>query len=293
MADERISGLLKKAGLRVLYVQAAGAAQHARELARLGPTSAAVLAQGLVSAAVLGTLQKSGQRMNLQLECDGALRGLFVDGDAAGNVRGYVKARQLAFSGDPSVVPGRAVYGNKGFLSVLRDQGDGEHYRSSIALHHFELAADLEEFFKTSDQVDTRLAIELLGTPEEPLGTVAALLLQRLPDGDAHALSVLGTRLVEGRELRAQLSAHPGDGAALLRALFPNEELELLSTGPVRYTCSCSKDRVLNALAALGKADLEDLLAKQGQAEVTCEFCATHYVISGDDIRQLLAHPER
>src|SRR3954470_3410429 len=172
MPDELVSGLLRTPNLRVLLALAAGAGRKARDLASLAPASASILAQGLASVAIVGALQKTQQRTNLQVECDGPLHGLCLDADAEGHVRGYVKNRQLAFSGDAGEFAWRPLFGNKGFLSVLRDLGHGEHYRSSVQLEHFDLAADLQSFFETSDQVQSHFQLEVLADGKEPLGTV-------------------------------------------------------------------------------------------------------------------------
>ena len=42
------------------------------------------------------------------------------------------------------------------------------------------------------------------------------------------------------------------------------------------------------ALLALGASELEDLLAKEGQAEATCEFCTTRYLIPAEELRTLI-----
>lgn len=293
MSDQLVSGLLKKSNLRVLCVSAAESARKARDLAKLFPTSAAMLAQGLAAGAILGALQKDGTRLNFQVECEGPLHGLFVDADGQGQVRGYVKNRNLAFVGDPAA-HSRAVFGGKGFISVLRDVGNGETYRSSVALQHFELGPDLEEYLHSSDQVDSRFVMGVFGEKGEELGGVWALLLQALPDGDRPRLAQLGTALREQGGFQQAVAAHGAQGPlAVLKALFPDEELEVMSRFPVAFSCSCSRERVLNALRTLGVTELEDLLAKEGKASVTCEFCSTQYVIGGDDIRELIAQAGR
>lgn len=292
MADELVSGLLKETDLRVVLVTATGLARRARELHRSEAASAALMAQGLTAGALLASLQKSDSRINLQLECDGPLRGLFVDGDTAGVLRGYAKNPLVSHLGAEGQYHWRPALGNKGFLSVLRDLGGGEYYRSSVELERFDLAKDLERYFSISDQLPTRVYLTVLpgqgdGAPE-PLGTVAGMLLQPLPDGDQEAFRALGDRLAT--DLESALRAQAGQGAvSLLKTLVPQADLEVMSRYPVSFTCSCSKDRVKRALLSMGREELEDILAKEGQAEADCHFCTTHYVVSGDEIRELLA----
>ena len=291
MADELVSGLLKETDLRVVLVTATELSRRARELHRSASASASLMAQALTAGALLASLQKSDARINLQLECDGPLRGLFVDGDKSGVLRGYAKNPLVAHAGNEGEYHWRPALGNKGFLSVLRDLGGGEYYRSAVELECFDLSKDLERYFTISDQLPTRVYLTVLpaqadGTTE-PLGTVVGMLVQPLPDGDQEAFRALSDRLI--REFESTVKAQAGQGTtALLKALVPQADLEVMSRYPVSFTCSCSKERVKRALLSMGRAELEDILATDGQAEADCHFCTTHYVVSGEEIRELL-----
>ncbi|NBD07521.1 MULTISPECIES: Hsp33 family molecular chaperone HslO [Corallococcus] len=292
MPDELVSGLLKASDLRLVLATTGALSRQARASHQSMPASAALLSQGLTAAALMGALRKgTDSRINLQLECDGPLRGLFVDGDANGVVRGYVKNTLVEYVGTEGHYHWRPVLGNHGFLSVLRDQGGGEYYRSSVELEHFDLVADLERYFHQSDQVPSHLLMtQLPGVvdgQEDALGTVVGLLVQPLPNGDKDAFHALGTRL--RAQFETAVRAHARDGAlTLLRSLVPEADLEVMSRYPLRFTCSCSRDRVKLALLAMGREELQDLLEKEGQAEATCQFCTTRYVIPGAEIQQML-----
>ncbi|WP_044183664.1 Hsp33 family molecular chaperone HslO [Hyalangium minutum] len=292
MADELISGLLKDVDVRVVLALTSELSRQARATHKSLPASAALLSQGLTAAALMGALQKGETRINIQLECDGPLRGFFVDGDTAGVVRGYTKNPLVAHMGAEGGYRWRPVLGNKGFISVLRDTGSGEYYRSSVELERFDFAEDLERYFGLSDQVATQLTLAQLPTPgngaPEPLGIVAGVLLQPLPNGDREAFQALGAQ-VKAR-FHEVLQAHAAEGgSALLKALLPGRtDLEVMSRYPLRFTCTCSRERVKTALMAMGREELTDLLEKEGKAEVTCQFCTTHYVIPSEEIRELM-----
>lgn len=292
MADELVSGLLKETDLRVVLVTTSELARRARELHRSATASASLMAEALTAGALLASLQKSDSRINLQLECDGPLRGLFVDADTSGVLRGYAKNPLVSHLGAEGVYHWRPALGNKGYLSVLRDLGEGEYYRSAVELEAFDLTKDLEHYFSISDQLPTRVYLTVLpGVSDgasEPLGTVAGMFLQPLPDGDQAAFRQLGDRLA--REFESTVKAHAGQGTtALLKALVPQADLEVMSRYPVSFTCTCSKDRVKRALVSMGREELEDILAKEGEAKADCHFCTTHYVVTGAEIREILA----
>ncbi len=289
MSDELVSALLKESNLRVLLAVTSETSRQAREKAGLWPTSAVLLSQGLTAGALMGALQKEKSRINVQLECDGPLRGFFVDSDTEGHIRGYVKNPNVEFSGTSEEFRWRPALGNSGFLSVLRDLGKGEYYRSAVALERLDFARDLERYFEISEQLRTHVVLDTLPVDREPLGVVAGLLIQPLPDGDQDAFVRLGRQMREEGAFRAALGSSVGQSAAaLLRVLFPQPDLEVMSRFPVSLTCTCSRDRVLNALLAMGRHELNDLLEKEGKAEATCQFCSTHYVIPGEEIRAVL-----
>jgi molecular chaperone Hsp33 len=293
MADELVSGLLKDVDVRVVLALTPELSRQARATHKSEQASAALLSQGLTAAALMAALQKSDTRINIQLECDGPLRGFFVDGDNSGLVRGYTKNPYVAHIGAEGEYHWRPVLGNKGYISVLRDIGEGEYYRSSVELERFDFVEDLERYFVISDQVATQVKLEQIATAgngaSEPLGIVAGVLLQPLPDGDREAFQALGAEIKQ--RFREVLQAHAAEGgAATLKALLPGRsDLEIMSRYPLRFGCSCSRDRVKNALLAMGREELTDMLEKEGKAEVTCQFCTTQYVIPAEEIREMLS----
>ena len=79
------------------------------------------------------------------------------------------------------------------------------------------------------------------------------------------------------------------DGEGLLRAVLKDFDLDILERHPVEYRCYCSRERVSRALISMGKKDLTELIAEQGQAELTCQFCDEVYHFSREELETLLA----
>ena len=55
----------------------------------------------------------------------------------------------------------------------------------------------------------------------------------------------------------------------------------------VQWKCDCSKERMEEAIASLGKSDIEEL-AKDENVEVVCHFCNSKYNFSKEDILKLI-----
>jgi molecular chaperone Hsp33 len=283
MSDKLCRGLVPGLGLRAVYVRVGDTARMARMLHGLYPTSAYVFAEALAAGALLGALQKDRARVNLQVECDGPLGGVFVDADGDGNVRGYVRRPHVHFPGDPAR-GARAALGGSGFLSVLRDLGAGQHYRSAVELEAMELAGDLRRWFAASEQVATAADLAVAANGDEPLGEVAGLLVQRLPDGDDQAVAAVRARLAAGA-----LHDVIARGAAAQEAISEicGDGFELLADAPLAYRCGCSHERARVAVSALGQDGIAEVLTNEREAVITCEFCRARYVVAEDELRDI------
>lgn len=254
----------------------------------LAPSAARLFAEALAAGALLGSLQKDGSRVNLQVLTDGPIGGLFVDADTEGNVRGYVRRPLVHFPGAPAD-GARAALRGQGALSVIRDLGQGRFYRSSVELEAMDLAADLRRWFASSEQVATALDLAVVPRGDEPLGEVAGVIVQRLPGGDDAAVDAARARLAGGA-----LAAGLRRGAAPqeLLAELAGGGFELLAAGDLAWRCGCSVDRARAAVAALGREGLQDLLAKEKEAVITCEFCRERYVIPEAELRDIAGRLE-
>ncbi len=170
------------------------------------------------------------------------------------------------------------------------------------------LSEVIEHYMLQSEQLDTRL---VLAANDK---VAAGLLIQRLPvkgennlagqsradavrsadedqigvNEDYNRISILAASLK--REELLEL-----DVDTILRRLFweePHTRFEPLAgdTGP-RFACTCSRERVGAMLRSLGVAEVDSIIAEQGQVEVGCEFCGTHYRYDPVDAAHLFVPP--
>ena len=283
MTDRLCRGLVPSRGLRVVFVRVGDTARMARMLHGLYPTSARLFAEALAAGALVGALQKHEGRVNLQLECDGPVGGLFVDADAAGNLRGYVRRPGVHFPGD-AVRGSRAALGGGGYLSMLRDLGSGQFYRSAVELEALDVAGDLRRWFASSEQVSTALGLAVAPRGDEPLGEVAGLLVQRLPDGDDAAVEEARRRIAAGALDAAVAAGLPAQ--EVIRAVA-GDGFDLLADVEIAYRCGCSAERARVAVSALGADGVAEVIANEREAVITCEFCRTRYVVTEPELQDI------
>src|SRR3546814_7010045 len=74
----------------------------------------------------------------------------------------------------------------------------------------------------------------------------------------------------------------------LLYRLFHEDGVRVLDTRPLRFHCSCSRERVADVLVSLGESEAMASTPADGFAEITCEFCNRRYSFDRVDLAQLL-----
>lgn len=64
------------------------------------------------------------------------------------------------------------------------------------------------------------------------------------------------------------------------------EKPQILETVPVEFSCNCSKERFANGIISLGKAEIDDMIEQDGQAEAQCHFCNETYVFTKEELEE-------
>jgi molecular chaperone Hsp33 len=157
-------------------------------------------------------------------------------------------------------------------------------YQGLVALASDSLSGAFEDHFRQSEQLPTRL---LLVADDDH---AAGLMLQKLPGdiGDDDGWRRVGTLFdtLSPPELLAWSSER------LLARLFHEDDPKLLGDKPLRFACSCSRERVASMLQSLG-ADEARAAVIDGSALVRCEFCGQTYPFDGPAVDALFTGRER
>lgn len=280
-----------EAGLRIL---AAVTTELSREAARRHHAvglGACALSRGLTSGLLLATLTKGSERVTLQLQGDGPLGGLTVDAtldpNSTGDVRGYPARAQAVFQ--PAL--GRArlstVMGRSGVVNVTRDVGLKERYQGQVPLLSGEIDEDVEHYLRTSEQVPSALGCDVLLVDGETIEAAAGVLIQALPGAGNEEVWEAQHAVRSGAVFRF-LESGGRDPRALAEAVY-GKALSFVGEQPLRFQCRCSHERVRDMLKLLGVVEIDEILAEQGRAEVTCNYCNFRYVVERDDLEAVRA----
>ena len=247
------------------------------------PASARELLGEASAATVLFTGHtKVDGRLSIQLRSQGSLRSLFAECTAAGTVRGIAQV-----SPHQDAPRDLRDLGNDALLAITienpgLDPREPQRYQSLVGLEASRLAEAFEDYFRQSEQLPTRLLLAADGDQ------ACGLMLQKLPgdEGDDDGWNRAGALFDTLGE--AELLAIPVPD--LLHRLFHEESLQILTQRPIRFGCSCSRERVESMLQSLGEEEATAALA-DGVAEVRCEFCGQEYRFSTVQIVELFSQP--
>ena len=290
MQDQIIRVLAKDAPVQASAITARGLVERARQIHTTLPLATAALGRSLMAASLLGSqLKGEGASLTLRLKGGGPLGSITVVSDSLGNVRGYVQNPhvELPLKGPGKLDVGRGV-GADGTLTVIKDLNLKEPYVGSIPLVSGEVAEDVTAYLTASEQIPSACALGVLVDTDQSVLCAGGYLIQLLPGAGEEVIARLEAGVARAgavsQSLREGLT-----GRALLERVLEGFALEVLTEQPVEYRCYCSRARVEQALASLGRAELEDMIRREQGTQVTCQFCDQVYSFTQGELEGLLA----
>lgn len=274
---------------------------------------AALVAEAALLTALIGQTIKLRWKLSLQIRGDGPVRLIATDYFAPEAEGSPAKLRAYAAYDEEAVAKTDAApfaLLGKGFFAILIDQGPDTHpYQGITPLAGGSLADCAEAYFAQSEQLPTRFALAL-GTAQEPGGKPrwrsGGIMLQHMPKASPHAAAepasetgmlsaedlLTGRNAEEWRRVNMLLSTvedtelvgpHVGADELLLR-LFHEEAPRVFMAQPVRFGCTCSRDRVVRSLEAYPAGELSDMVTPEGSITADCQFCGAHYVVDPKEL---------
>jgi molecular chaperone Hsp33 len=255
---------------------------------RLGPLETMILGQACLSAALMGSMLKEGDRIVLKVDGDGPAEGLSVEAGAEVAVRGRLYRSPIALEGPIEDFDGSALFG-AGSLSVARFSASSPgSFVGSIALKAGRLAQNLAAYYLESEQTRTAFDLSVQFDREGRAVGAGALFLQALPGADEDFLA----RAEESLRLIPSLGAFFAAGGT--REAFLETELhdlfpESLGEKSASFDCSCSRERFASFFAS-AQGDLLEDLAQRGPwpVETICHNCGSAYYFTREELGAML-----
>ena len=262
--DYMVRATAGDARVRAFAITTRDTVEEARRLHALSPVVTAALGRLMSGALMMADMLKSeADRLTIQVEGDGPLRGMTVTADQAGHVKGYPKNPLVLLPPNEAghLNVGGAV--GRGSLTVVKDTGSMNPYVGQVELYSGEIAEDLTYYFAQSEQTPTSVGLGVLVNPDNTVKKAGGFLIQLMPGAEEELVDLL-----EGN----------------LKSLAPvtqrGLDVKKNGTKPVSFFCGCSRERMERALVLLGKEELSCMIEDAEPVELRCKFCNRAYRFS-------------
>ena len=285
--DYVAQGTAANGQIRALAVVNTGIVEEVRRRHQMLPWASAALGRTMAATAMLGAMLKDKDRVTVQIVGDGPLGQIVADGDAHGNLRGYVSNphAQVPNNSQGKLNIREAV--GEGHLWVIRDLGLGEPYSGSVPLVSGEIAEDFASYFARSEQTPSVVALGVLVDRDYSTRAAGGLILQLLP-GASEGIAIILEHMLKDLPPISGIIDGGGTPEDIIQEAIGDLEPKFLHRLPLRFACTCSRKRGEATLIALGPKELEELILEQGMAELTCHFCQEQYVYTKEDLESLI-----
>lgn len=227
----------------------------------------------MAATAMLSANLKFKGRLTLQIRLPGNISLIQAETDEQGQLRAIARYDENQPSEELSFEDGQMV------ITIEPDQG--QRYQGITLIEGGDVAAALEEYFVQSEQLASRFWLMCDGQQ------AAGFMLQQLPskrtDDDIDAWDRVShlAATIKQQELLELANEE------LLHRLYHEENVRVYPASALSFHCTCSRDRLANALHQVGKTAISEMIEESGHIDVNCEFCQQHYRFDETDMSEL------
>lgn len=300
--NKAITGIDKSGSFRVYMAITTKMAEDARLIHETSPLATHLLGRALTGTGLMGLmLREPGFKVTLQFKGDGPAQQVLCTASSEGAVKGYIVNPDVDLppksDGSPDVGGALGI----GTVTCIRDTGLKEPYVGRIDLVSGEIADDMTAYFFISEQQQTSVSLGVKLDSDGSVEAAGGMIIQMLPDASEEAIQALEEWLPRMPKITELVSDIAGDAGAkspetLMKELingafsglpeeFAVSAMDFLDIG---WQCDCSEERLEQVVLSLGSREIRDIIAEDGSAELTCQFCRKKYQFDRAHLERLL-----
>lgn len=289
MQDEIKKFLAYNGKISVVCVNTTEIVEEARNIHDLSPVATAAMGRILTMAVIMGSEMKGNKdKLTIQLKGDGPLGTIIVTADSCPKVKGAISNPQvdLPLNEDGKLDVGGAI-GNAGYLNVIKDIGLKEPYVGICPLVSGEIAEDFAEYFSKSEQKNTAVALGVL-VDKNGVRRAGGYIITPMPDATEEEISKVEQAIFKAGAISRMLDNNL-TLEEIAKRITGDEKIEIIEENDkLAYECDCSKEHMAEALATIGKDELNKIIEEDGEAELVCHFCNKKYHFNQRELFEIL-----
>lgn len=280
----------------------------------LGILETMILGQAELCAALLIPMMKGREHITFTYDTNGPAAGFAVEADSSGYVRGHLMQNNIPIE-KPLENWDLAPFFGEGSVSISKIiEGSRVPQTGTTEIKYRNIAKDLSWYFAQSEQVHTAFNTSVQFDKQGRVVGAGGLFLQAVPysgglksasasssiigksaqtadSGKASDVDIENLTMRVENAFRAMPSignwfAEKGKREDVVYGLFREFNPISVLERDVIFDCPCNAQRFASSIKALGKAELDDILANDPDPiEVTCHNCGSVYKIFKDMLR--------
>ncbi|MGP4109160.1 Hsp33 family molecular chaperone HslO [Virgibacillus sp. L01] len=287
MKDYLVKATTYNGMVRAYAATSTNTVEEARRRQDTWATASAALGRTITVTAMMGAMLKGEDSITVKVEGDGPLGVMVADGNANGEVRGYVTNPHVDFdlNAQGKLDVARAV-GKQGNLSVVKDLGLKENFTGQVPITSGEISEDFTYYFANSEQVPSAVGAGVLVNPDHTILASGGFIIQVMPGADEEMITRLEEK-IQSFPAISKLIKEGNSPEQILERLFVDQEVNIHEQYPFSFQCKCSKDRLQQAVIGLGSEEIQNMIDEDKGAEATCHFCNEVYHFSEQELETL------
>ncbi|MCK5731664.1 MAG: Hsp33 family molecular chaperone HslO, partial [Tenericutes bacterium] len=238
----------------------------------------------LTASLIMGAMYKEDQTLTVRIDGGGPVGEITTSVNAHGQVKGTIANPEVHFSKKDKLAVDIAV-GNNGFIHVTKDLKIRDVFTSSSELQTGEIADDFTYYFAVSEQIPSSVGLGVLVNENNEVFASGGFILQLMPGTSDETINKIEKNIKEMKPISELIKENnkPED----IIQLITKGDHKFVDEMPLTYHCDCSRDRFENAIASLGKNEIDNFIKEQKPVEITCQFCKKQYEFSSEELKKI------
>ena len=282
--DYLIKAMARSDRVRVYLARTTDITNETIKIHDLWPSAASVLGKTLTVALLMGAMLKGDEALTVKIDGNGPIGLVIADGNAKGEVRGYVTNPHVHFSKEGKL-DDVSTLGYNGYIDVIKDLKLKDFYSTTIPLQTGDLAKDFTYYFAYSEQTPTLTSLGAVIGEDNKCWLCGGIIIQLMPDATEEDIEFLEFKTAVLSSFSGLLSENE-DLETILKMIFA-DDYRILETMDVRFHCDCSKEKFARGIATLGSSEIRDIIDTDGKAEVVCHYCRKQYHYSKEELEEI------
>ena len=286
--DKMYRFLLADDTVRGVFVHGTRMINEMRGNFDLGILETYILGHAYLGCTLMSANLKGQDRIAISIDGTGPAKGVSVESNAYGEVRGFLKKSPIPVKA-PLENLNMSPFLGAGMLTVTKVlEGMKQPYTGQVALEYGNIAEDLANYYFTSEQTPTVFNLSINFDKDGEVVGAGGLFLQVMPGADEET----------DKKLEELMASFPSPGDIAERAENPEEVIQtvfsdlspnILGNHRVEFFCRCSEKAFASHLGMLPKKDLASI-ANEGPfpVELCCHNCNSTYNFSKEELTEIL-----